>query len=300
MPSTIAVPARRTVTRGYAFAVAITLIWAAFSLSGRHAALSDAIRLTPWDLGALRYTVAGGAAGAMWLAGYGRGLPWRRALATAAFAGLGFPLPSYLGFTYAPAAHGAVILSGALPFMVAAGNWLLYREPWTRQRLISLLVLLAGVLLLGIEAYGQGARPGAWRGDLLFMAGSVSWAIYTMMARSWGASPPQAIVAVGLWSAVLYLPLWWLLLPSNLAAAPVGEVVYQAIFQGVFAVVISLYLFTRALAAIGAARLSMVTALVPGVAGLLAIPILGEDMGPLALTGLALVCAAVALGVRRA
>jgi len=277
----------------------VLLIWVGFSLSGRYAALGTGVRLTPWDLGGLRYMVAGVAAATLWLAGVGRGLPPRRSFVTGVLAGLCFPLPAYFGFTYAPVAHGAVILSGTLPFLVAIGSWFVFGERWSRARLASFALLLAGVVLLGIEAYVQGARPGAWRGDLLFGAAAVAWAGYTILARRWGAAPMQAIVSVGLWCSALYLPMWWLALPSHLGTAPLPEALYQALFQGVFATLISLFLFTRAIAIIGTARLTTITALVPGLAALLAIPLLGEHMGPLALTGLALVCGAVALGVRR-
>ena len=284
---------------GYAYAVAVVLLWSGFSLSGRHAALATGVRLTPWDLGALRYSVSFVIALVAVLAGYGRGLPWRRSLGTAVLAGFCFPLPSFVGFTFAPAAHGAVILSGTLPFLVAIGMRATTGERWSRTRLLSLLVLLGGIVLLGIEAYGRGERPGAWRGDLLFLVSAIAWAAYTIVARSWGSTPWQAVVAVGLWCGVLYMPIWWLALPSTLGQAPAGEVAYQAVFQGFLATVVALMLFTRALALLGAARLTTITALVPGLAGLLSIPLLGESVGPLDLAGLLLVSLAVALGVRR-
>jgi drug/metabolite transporter (DMT)-like permease len=242
--------------------------------------------------------VAGPAAAVLCLAGAGRGQGWRRSFVLGVVAGLCFPFPAYMGFTFAPAAHGGVILSGTLPFLVATATWALYGERWTRIRVASLLVLLAGISLLGFEAFVQGARPGAWRGDLLFGVSAVVWAAYTIIARRWRVTPGQAIVTSGLWSAGLYLPVWALALPSTLALAPWSEIAFQAVFQGLFATLVSLLLFTRALALIGPVRLTTVTALVPGLAGVLAIPLLGERIGTAALLGLALVCAAVALGVR--
>lgn len=295
MSSTLDRPPNLT---GYAYAVAVVLIWAGFSLVGRGAMLADGIRLTPWDLGALRHGVSGAVAAVLLLDGGGRGLPLRRSFVLGALAGIGFPLPAYLGFTFAPAAHGAVILSGTLPFLVAIGAWAVYGERWTRARLMSLAVLLAGILLLGFEAFVQGARPGAWRGDLSFLLAAIAWASYTILARRWAPTPLQAIAAVGRWGATLYLPVWALALPSAIGAAPWSLVAFQAVFQGLLGTVLSLFLFTRALAALGAGRLSLVTATVPGLAGLLAIPLLGEAMGPLALLGLGLVCVAVGLGVR--
>ena len=196
--------------------------------------------------------------------GLGRGLTWRRSLVLGVLAGLLFPLPSYLGFRYAPAAHGAVILSGLQPFLVAIGTWALNGERWNRMMLLSLLVLLAGIALLGFEAYVQGARPGAWRGDLLFTGGAIAWAAYTIAARRWQVTPGQAIISVGLWCGALYLPVWALALPSNLGAAPLGEIAFQLTIQGLFGVVLSLLTFTRALALLGAIRLTTITALVPG------------------------------------
>ncbi len=298
MPSAALSPPRPKTWLGYVYAFATVLLWAGFSLSGRYAALGGGVRLTPWDLGALRYSVSFVIALTALSLGHGRGLPWKRGLGTAVLAGLLFPLPSYLGFTFAPAAHGAVILSGGLPFFVAIGSWAITGERWNRARVISLLVLLAGMLLIGYEAYGRGTRPGAWRGDLLFVVSSVAWAAYTLAARSWRSTPWQAVTAVGLWCGSLYLPVWYWLLPSHLGQAPIGEVIYQAVFQGFLAVVVSLMLFIRALALLGPARLTTITALVPGLAGLLAVPILGESVGVLDLAGLALVSLAVALGVR--
>lgn len=288
--------APRPAITGYAYAIAVVLIWSGFSLTGRHAALAGGVRLTPWDLGALRHLVASVAAVILWLAGYGAGLTLRRGLMLGTISALLFPLPSYLGFTDAPAAHGAVILSGTQPFLVAIGTWALYGQRWSRMMLLSLLVLLAGISLLGFEAYVQGARPGAWRGDLWFTVAAVAWAAYTIAARNWQTTPGQAIIAAGLCGAC-YLPVWALLLPSNLGAAPAGEIAFQLAFQGGFAVLLSLLAFTRALALLGPIRLTTITALVPGLAGVLAAPLLGETIGVPALAGLVLVCCAVALGV---
>lgn len=294
---------RRDRLVGYACAALVVLVWSSFSLASRFSARpGEGVRLTPWDLGALRYAVAWCVGLLLWLAGAGRGLPWRRAATLALFGGFGFALPSYAGFSLAPAAHGALINSGTLPFIVAIALRAITGERWSRSRQFSLALLLAGFVLFGIEAYAHQTAPlGAWHGDLLFLVASSSWAAYTILARRWSPTPMQAVVAVGLWCAPLYLPLWWLALPSHLAAAPagapLGEILFQAFFQGIVAVLVALALYTSALRRIGANHLTTITAAVPGVTALLAIPLLGEPLGALALAGLALVCAAVALGM---
>jgi len=292
---------RRDLLIGYGCAVFVMLLWVGFTLSSRYSAGGGVgVRMTPWDIGALRFSVSGIVASGLWLAGIGRGLAPSRGVVLACLAGIGFALPAYVGFSMAPAAHGVVLLSGTLPFLAAIGTWWAFGERWGRARRLSLGLLLVGIVLLGIESYGQARAPaGAWRGDLLFLLGSSSWAAFTVMARRWGASPMQTVVSVGLGGAVLFLPVWWLVLPSRMLAAPVWEVAFQGFYQGLLAMVVSLSLYTLALARVGIARVTTITAMTPGVAGLLAVPLLGEAIGPLAVMGLLLVCVAVAVGVRQ-
>lgn len=302
MQSTFTAAERRNRLTGFVCAVLVVMFWTGFSLTSRYSARAGiGLGLTPWDLGFLRFGVAGVLASGLWLAGFGRGLVWWRGLVLAVMAGFGFALPSYVGFRFAPAAHGALILSGTLPFLVALGSWAVFGGRFGRWRWLSLVLLFVGLGLFSTEAYWRGqAPPGAWRGDLLFLLGSVSWAIYTILARRWGPTPTQSIVTVGLWCGVLFVPVWWLVLPSRLAAAPPMEVLLQAVFHGFIAVVLSLWLYTRAMASLGAQRLTTFTALVPGLAAVLAVVLLGEPLGWLAAAGLALVCVAVLLGMREA
>lgn len=292
--------ARRSTAFGYLCAGLVVALWAGFSLSGRYASLAPGVRLTPWDLAALRYAVALPIALVMYAAGPGRGLQWRRSAVVAVVAGLCFPLPAYVGFGYAPAAHAAVILSGTMPFMVAVGLTLIGAERWTRARLRSLAVLLVGIALLGWAAFVQGARPGAWRGDLLFIFAAIAWTVLTILIRRWAITPWQVVCTVGIWAGSAYLPVWAIALPSHLSQVPPGIIVAQAAMQGLLVTVVSVILFTRALLLLGAERVSLVTALVPGLAGVLSVPLLGEELGLLDVGGLVLVSAAVAMGVRGA
>jgi drug/metabolite transporter (DMT)-like permease len=156
-------------------------------------------------------------------------------------------------------------------------------------------VVACGILLLATDTFGD--HPCAWRGDLLFLAGSCCWATYTVLVRLWGVSAVTATLSAALWAAPLYLPVWWLLLPSNLGAVPAGPVAWQFIYQGVFAVLVAGFLFTRAVTAIGAPRTTTITSLVPAMAALAAWPLLGEPLGALGLVGVGLVSAGMVLGV---
>ncbi len=288
---------------GYLCAGLLVMIWAGFILFSRFgaAAQAGAVRLTPWDLAALRFGVSGLIAAALWLGGGGRGLAVHRAMVLAVFAGYGFALPAYSGYRFAPAAHSAVLMPGMLPFLVAGAGWLVFRDPFGRARRWSLGIAAAGILLIGIESYGLQAAPeGAWRGDLLFLTASTCWATYTVLARRWRVTPTQAIVAVGLGTALTLLPVWAIALPSRMREVALWEVVAQGAYQGLLSTVAALFLYTRAIALLGAGRLTIITALTPGLAGVLAGPLLGEWPGVFAVAGLALVSAAVMVGVGRA
>lgn len=277
---------------GYLCAIAVLFVWAGFLLSSR---LSAKQAFTPWDVAALRYTGAFLAAVplAMWL-GWPR-LPPLRLVAVVGTASLGFPLFAYHGFSLAPAAHGGVMLPGTLPFLTAALGAAFLGEAWTRRRMASLLVVAAGIVLLASDTFGD--HPGAWRGDLLFLAGSCCWAVYTTLIRRWGIGAVEGTLSAALWAAPVYLPVWWLLLPSNLGAVAPGAVAYQLVYQGVFATLVAGFLFTRAVGAIGAPRTTTITSLVPAMAALGAWPLLGEPLGVAGLAGVAMVSAGMVIGV---
>ena len=286
------VSARRERRIGYACAIAVLFVWAGFLISSR---LSAKQALTAWDVAALRY--AGAFLAALPIAamlGWPR-LPPFHILAVVGTAAFGFPLFAYHGFGLAPASHGGVMLPGTLPFLTAAMGAAFLGERWTTRRLFSLLIVGCGILLLASDTFGT--YPGAWRGDLLFLAGATCWAAYTVLVRRWKLSATEATLTAALWAGPLYLPIWWLLLPSNLAAVAPGAIAYQLVFQGVFAVLVAGFLFTRAVTAIGPVRTTTVTSLVPGMAALAAWPLLDEPLGPVGLAGIALVTTGMVVGV---
>ncbi|WP_426956307.1 DMT family transporter [Muricoccus radiodurans] len=279
---------------GFLCAFAVLFIWAGFLLSGRLAAKQS---FTPWDVVALRY--AGAFVTVLPLVAI-HGLPrpgiWRAAglVVPAAFV---FPLLAYVAFGFAPASHAGVMLPGMLPFLTAALGAAFLGERWTRRRVLSLAVVACGVGLLAADTFG--GHPGAWRGDLLFLAGALGWSVYTLLVRLWRITALEATILIGIWAAPVFLPLWWLALPSNLAAIPWPVALGQMVWQGAFAVVLAGFLFTRAVTALGAATTTSITAVVPAMAALAAWPLLDEPLGWAGLAGIALVSAGMVLGVVR-
>ncbi len=59
----------------------------------------------------------------------------------AAIGGIGYATLAYLGFKYANAAHGSILLSGLLPFEICVFSWLLLKEYPSANRKIGLVAI---------------------------------------------------------------------------------------------------------------------------------------------------------------
>lgn len=81
---------------------------------------------------------------------------------------------------------------------------------------------------------------------------------------------------VWIWSAVLFLPVYVLLVLSRFGLAPPWELAFQVICQGMFICCLTPAAFNGAVALLGPSAATAIIALLPAVASLLAVPILGE------------------------
>ncbi|POZ63032.1 DMT family transporter [Chromobacterium alticapitis] len=273
--------------QGYLAAFGAVAIWTGFNIVSRIAGKGA---LAGTDVLALR---VGTAALVLLFAG---GLPAgslrdARIWLLTALGGLGVSIFAYCGFKYAPAAHGGLLLPGLQPFLAAVFAWLFAGESLQRHKLRGFALIALGLLISAIPMFGE-AGGHALPGDALLLLASLSWASFGVLARRWGFQPWPLTRAITIMAAMLYLPIYVLLLPKHLAEAPWGALVFQALYQGAGAAICAMLLYLRASAILGTVRVSALFALIPILAGLLAVPILGE-----ALTGylaVGLVC--VSLG----
>lgn len=283
-------------TRTGLIAVFFTIcIWTGFILVSRHGGKGV---LTGWDVTALRFGV--GALIALFFLPRVALPPYKVILLFSVFGGVGYAVAVYLAFRMAPAAHAAVLLPGALPFATALIAWLWLRQiPSSAQR-IALLLVLIGITLTAADTFSHGAHLTGMQmlGDLLFLCGSSSWAVFTLLLRRYPMSPLTAAVSTTLGSAILYLPVWWLFLPSTLAQAPFTEIAMQAIYQGVLVVFVAMLLYTYAVRSLGGQTVALMMAIVPGLSALAAVPILGEPLSLLTLAGLGAVTVGAVMGAR--
>ncbi|NBQ87062.1 MAG: DMT family transporter, partial [Betaproteobacteria bacterium] len=132
---------------------------------------------------------------------------------------------------------------------------------------------------------------------------AMCWSCYSVLARRYGLGAVHATIAVSTFAALLYVPVFLLLVSQGLLAtalpqAPWAEIIFQMLFMGVGSVVISGITFTMMIRHYGPVRSAMITAFVPGLSALGAVIFLGEPLGWNLWAGLALVTAGIMFGVR--
>ncbi|QKH38993.1 DMT family transporter [Achromobacter pestifer] len=299
-PNTTAIALSRGAV-GVLCGLAVALIWSGWSVATR---LAMTTTLAPADVTMLRFGVS---ALFLWpiLLRQGAGL---RALGVVRIgvmligAGVPFMMAASVGMRYAPASHVATLMIGSMPIWVALLSAALYGERFSRVQMYGLLIVIAGIACMGGYGLIANRAQGEWRGDLLFLCGGLLFASYTVTQRRSGIGPWQATALVNVGSALFFAPIYFLFLSPGIFTAPVQDVLFQVIAQGVFVAILAMFFYAEAVRRLGASRAAIFGSLAPALAVLLGIPVLGEIPGAVPLAGIASVMVGVVLmvtGARR-
>lgn len=280
--------ARARYLQGAAWGLFAISIWVGWILLTRHGVTTS---LSPYDITALRFACAGLLlAPVVYRQGWGIGsVGLKKWLVIVSCAGVPYVLISSSGLQFAPAAHAGALIPGTMPLWASLLAMFFLGEKIAGVRKLGLLLIPVGIFIF-IGAGLTEFASGYWRGHLLFLAAAMCWASFTVAMRSAGQSgfsPLQAASVVSVVSALVYLPMYALFLPHRIMDAPIGPIVIQTIYQGVFVSIISLFAYARAVSILGASLGASFASLVPVLAMLSAIPILGEWPGPIDYIGIA-------------
>ncbi len=280
--------ARARYLQGAAWGLFAISIWVGWILLTRHGVTTS---LSPYDITALRFACAGLLlAPVVFRQGWGiRSVGLKKWLIIVCCAGVPYVLISSSGLQFAPAAHAGALIPGTMPLWASLLAMLFLGEKIAGVRKLGLLLIPVGIFIF-IGAGLTEFASGYWRGHLLFLAAAMCWASFTVAMRSAGQSgfsPLQAASVVSVVSALVYLPMYALFLPHRIMDAPIGPIVIQTIYQGVFVSIISLFAYARAVSILGASLGASFASLVPVLAMLSAIPVLGEWPGPIDYIGIA-------------
>lgn len=267
---------------GYMCAAFTLLIWASFPVVSRMAGTGV---LTLFDVMALRLGVASLALSYWWvprlLNASLRQLSMKQILSFSMVAGLTYPLVAFTAMRFAPASHGAVILSGALPLLTAAMSYQIWKEKPGRVGQLSLILVFIGVaLLLGTSIWRTGFDFTMLLGDTILLAASAVWALFTILLKYWKARAFDVTLAAVAVASMIYLPVYVVLLPSNFGQASWGEILFQASYQGLLVPVVAMFTYARAIEYLGAVKTVTLLSATPVVGTVMAVGFLGEVLYP--------------------
>jgi drug/metabolite transporter (DMT)-like permease len=273
---TRAAPSERTTAeyaRGALFGLAAVSIWAGNIVV---AGLGLRSNLTPWDISAIRFGVAGLA-----LLPYliRRGLALDRlgwiGLVALVLGGAPTVLLANAGLLFAPASHAGALFPGVMPLMVAVLAATLLKEAFTLQKKVGFALIVAGVV--GI-VWGSGGTIGTAQniGHLLFLGSALAFACYTVAMRRARLDGLHAAAISAVGSMLIYMPPYAIMAGAGILDASPSAIALQALVQGVLTAVISYIVYGLAVSILGASSGAAFAASCPAMTALMAIPTLGE------------------------
>ena len=277
---------------GWLAAFGVVMIWSGWIVVSK---LGVASTLTIHDIAVLRFTVATIAVAPFVWRHWPRQLRWWKIGVISCGQGAPYVLLSFAGLQYAPASHAGIMINGTLPVFVAIISWFWLKDLPDRWRIIGMAVILAGCGLIGWDRDTIGVAPDAWIGHLMFIGAALFVAANLMGTRVWQLTPMQAMVCIPTVNLLWFGPLYLMFLPKAINTAPWSEIILQGLYQGLGPSVLAVLLFTIAIRSIGATATAAMMAMVPGMAALIAIPILGEWPGVYVWAGLILATAGILL-----
>jgi drug/metabolite transporter (DMT)-like permease len=258
--------------------------------------------MTPWDLTFLRFAVAGlltlpiffTVKPAQWA---NMQIQWRIWLAIALLAGPLFGLLMFGALYLAPASHAAVFPFAAMSIMglVMASTFL--GDVLTARKGLGIAVVIAGLLVLaGLSVSSLQGK--ALLGDALFVIAGTFWAGFGILLRKYKLPPLLATAVISLFALLTYVPVYLLATHAqNLLTVDSPIVVIEVLVQGVLAGGGTLYTYATMVRLLGPARAAVFPALAPGIAALLAWPVLGHLPSSHELIGLVMVICGLLVSV---
>jgi drug/metabolite transporter (DMT)-like permease len=214
-------PTAAEYTRGALYGLAAVSIWAGGIVVAR---LGLRTSLTPWDIAALRFGVAG-----LLLVPYllREGLALERlgwiGLVALVLGGAPTVLLANAGLLFAPAAHAGALFPGVMPLMVAILAAVILREAFTSAKRIGFAFVLTGVI--GI-VWSAGGAIGSQQniGHLLFLGAALAFACYTVAMRRARLDGLHAAAISAVGALLLYLPAYAFVAGGSLFEASLSDI----------------------------------------------------------------------------
>ena len=216
-----------------------------------------------------------------------RATPWALTLMALTAVALAVYQPLFfLGTARNGVAVGTVVALGSAPVLAGVAEWMLTRRRPTATWIGATALATAGVVMLGFAGGGEaGTDPAGLAGSL---GAGASFAVIAVSQRRLldaGWDPFLVVGAMGL-GALPFVDLTWLADPAGIA---------MTAWLGVATIAVAYTVFTWGLSGLTAATAATLTLGEPLTATLLGVVVLGERLPTVALLGLAVLGAGLAL-----
>ncbi len=222
---------------------------------------------------------------------------WRVWALVALLAGTPFGLLMFGALQFAPASHAAVFPFTAMSVMGMVLAATVLGERLGRRKLVGIGVVLLGLVLVsGVDAASFTAR--AAFGDLMFLAAGTLWAGFGIVLRKHRLDPLLATAVVSLSALLTYVPVYFLSVGADRLMAVAPQVFWtEVLVQGVIAGAGTLFTYAKMVSLLGPGRAAVFPALAPGLAALMAWPVLGHVPAGAEAAGLALAMVGLVVAV---
>lgn len=268
--------------QGYLLVFFTMCVWGSFSLFSR---INVHWGIAAWDVIALRFAISATILlVAVCLSGQWRFLLNPKAVLLAFFGGGAYSCLVYSAFMLAPVAHGAVFLSGMIPFITALLLFVFHKKRPDTDTQLAFVIIAITLLAMTILMLKDGLRFGV--GDGLFVLCALCWSIYSLMLKAWHFSAWQIVCSTAIWSAVLYLPIYVLFLNPSLDTIATHHLLIQGAFHGVVVTIIATLTYALAVERLGAFVAGGLSSLAPFIAAIVAVPLLNEPLNHILVLGL--------------
>ncbi|UTV59182.1 DMT family transporter [Burkholderia arboris] len=276
---------------GISYGLLAALIWGGFPVVTRLGVTHSAF--DAYDIAFIRFAVSGTLLLPVLLR---RGLGTLRPASIALMvtgAGAPYILTVSAALSRAPVGYFALTPGSMIAFTAILGRQVAH-ERLSAAQIAGIAAILFGIVLTASDAlHGAIGLPAL----ALFVLGGLLWAVYNVTTKRAGTGALHATAVVAVGSAVLYCPLYLAMRGDAVLHAPVAAIATQAVYQGVLMSVLALYCFSQAVVALGPAIGATFAAMMPLLATLEAVLLLGERPHAPALAGIAIVTAGMGLSL---
>lgn len=125
------------------------------------------------------------------------------------------------------------------------------KEKFSALRKVGYALIALGVFAI-VGATALAASDDQTKGHLLFLTAAFMWACYAIVLRQSRLDPLHAAALVAAGLCLLYLPFYFVTQGAHALGAPLRDLAFQALFQGVVVSILALFFFGTGISLLGA------------------------------------------------